>query len=200
VRRAAKSLHFLNPVPLQEIYERWIAKFGKTAPQGALGFKTTTGENQWLDRPLSMYLHPHHAGEAVVSTDRRGVHEASYWFGMHCESQWTAGSSWKMYPADGQITDAGEIIEAEPPRRLVIAGRHQNKPRAQGRGRLAMARWNWNPAEPRSGSPSPTPSSATLRNSSRQCPAAGQDHLQPEVPYWRPAPLLCMTRTRVQSR
>ena len=27
VRRGREKLHFLNPVPLQEIYERWIAKF-----------------------------------------------------------------------------------------------------------------------------------------------------------------------------
>jgi uncharacterized protein YndB with AHSA1/START domain len=43
-----------------------------------------------------------------------------YWFGMHCESKWTAGSSWKLVSGDGQIFDAGEIVEAEPPRRLVI--------------------------------------------------------------------------------
>src|SRR6202051_530482 len=29
VGRAREKLHFLNPVPLQEIYERWIAKFEK---------------------------------------------------------------------------------------------------------------------------------------------------------------------------
>jgi len=29
VRRGRAKLHFLNPVPLQEIYERWIAKFEK---------------------------------------------------------------------------------------------------------------------------------------------------------------------------
>ena len=27
VRRGREKLHFLNPVPLQEIHERWIAKF-----------------------------------------------------------------------------------------------------------------------------------------------------------------------------
>jgi DNA-binding transcriptional ArsR family regulator len=27
VRRGREKLHFLNPIPLQEIYERWIAKF-----------------------------------------------------------------------------------------------------------------------------------------------------------------------------
>ena len=29
-RRGREKLHFLNPVPLQEIYERWIAKFEKS--------------------------------------------------------------------------------------------------------------------------------------------------------------------------
>src|SRR5258708_35259087 len=57
-----------------------------------------------------------------------------YWFGVHCESQWTAGSSWKMVSGDGQITDAGEIVEAEPPRRLVIRWQHQNKPELKAEG------------------------------------------------------------------
>jgi uncharacterized protein YndB with AHSA1/START domain len=51
-----------------------------------------------------------------------------YWFGTHCESQWTSGSSWKMVSPDGRITDAGEIVEAEPPRRLVIRWQNQFKP------------------------------------------------------------------------
>jgi uncharacterized protein YndB with AHSA1/START domain len=63
-----------------------------------------------------------------------------YWFGVHCESQWTAGSSWKMVSPDGQILDAGEIIEAEPPRRLVIRWQHQKKPElnAEGASRCTM--------------------------------------------------------------
>jgi DNA-binding transcriptional ArsR family regulator len=28
-RRGREKLHFLNPVPLQEIYDRWIGKFDK---------------------------------------------------------------------------------------------------------------------------------------------------------------------------
>lgn len=52
-RRGREKLHFLNPVPLQEIYERWIAKFKKPRGQGALGSERKTGENRWLDRPSS---------------------------------------------------------------------------------------------------------------------------------------------------
>ena len=51
-----------------------------------------------------------------------------YWFGCHCESRWTAGSPWKLKSPDGQVLDAGEIVEAVPPRRLVIRWHHQSKP------------------------------------------------------------------------
>ena len=57
-----------------------------------------------------------------------------YWFGTHGESQWTPGSSWKMVSGDGQILDAGEIVAAEPPRRLVIRWQHQNKPELKAEG------------------------------------------------------------------
>jgi uncharacterized protein YndB with AHSA1/START domain len=63
-----------------------------------------------------------------------------YWFGVHCVSQWRAGSPWKMVSPDGQILDAGEIVEAEPPRHLVIRWQHQNKPelKAEGESRCTI--------------------------------------------------------------
>ena len=63
-----------------------------------------------------------------------------YWFGTRCESQWTAGSSWKLVSGDGQTLDAGEIVEAVPPRRLVIRWQHHNKPelKAEGESRCTM--------------------------------------------------------------
>ena len=57
-----------------------------------------------------------------------------YWFGMHCESRWTAGSPWRMVTADGRIMDSGEILEAEPQRRLVIRWLHQNRPELKVEG------------------------------------------------------------------
>jgi uncharacterized protein YndB with AHSA1/START domain len=63
-----------------------------------------------------------------------------YWFGNRCESGWTAGSPWKMVSGDGAVLDAGEIVEADPPRRLVIRWRHQQKPElhAEGDSRCTM--------------------------------------------------------------
>jgi uncharacterized protein YndB with AHSA1/START domain len=63
-----------------------------------------------------------------------------YWFGMHCESGWTAGSPWQLVSDTGEVFDAGEIIEAEPPRRLVIRWQHQRRPEltAEGDSRCTM--------------------------------------------------------------
>lgn len=63
-----------------------------------------------------------------------------YWFGMHCDSAWTAGASWQLIASDGHILDAGEIIEALPPQRLVIHWQHQSRPelKAEGFSRCTM--------------------------------------------------------------
>jgi uncharacterized protein YndB with AHSA1/START domain len=65
-------------------------------------------------------------------TDAKFIEQ--YWFGMRCECEWAAGSSWKMVSGNGQIFDTGEIVEAEPPRRLVIRWRHENKPELKVEG------------------------------------------------------------------
>jgi uncharacterized protein YndB with AHSA1/START domain len=65
-------------------------------------------------------------------TDQEFMKE--YWFGNHSESQWTPGSAWKNIYPDGRVTDSGEIVEAEPPRRLVIRWQHQDKPELKAEG------------------------------------------------------------------
>jgi uncharacterized protein YndB with AHSA1/START domain len=65
---------------------------------------------------------------------------AQYWFGNRCESQWTTGSPWKLLSQDRVVLDAGEIVEADPPRRLVIRWHHQMRPElsAEGESRCTM--------------------------------------------------------------
>ena len=57
-----------------------------------------------------------------------------YWFGMHCESQFTTGSAWKLVSSEGAVFDSGEIIAADPPRRLVIRWQHQHRPELTAEG------------------------------------------------------------------
>ena len=57
-----------------------------------------------------------------------------YWFGMHAESDFAAGSSWKLVNERGEVWDAGEIVEADPPRRMVIRWVHQMRPELKAEG------------------------------------------------------------------
>ena len=57
-----------------------------------------------------------------------------YWFGMRSESEWRPGSSWKLVAGDGKVWDAGEVVEAQPPKRLVLRWQHQNKPELKAEG------------------------------------------------------------------
>jgi len=72
--------------------------------------------------------------EKLWSALTDGEFMQQYWFGCHGESRWTAGSSWRNVSGDGHVLDSGEIVEAEPPRRLVIRWQNRNKPELEAEG------------------------------------------------------------------
>lgn len=57
-----------------------------------------------------------------------------YWFGTYCESEWKRGASWRMVQPGGQVSDVGEILEAEPEKRLVIKWRNEFRPELKVEG------------------------------------------------------------------
>jgi uncharacterized protein YndB with AHSA1/START domain len=63
-----------------------------------------------------------------------------YWFGVRHETDWKPGSAWKMVRPDGSLTDSGEILEADRPKRLVFKWRNEFKPdmAAEGYSRCVM--------------------------------------------------------------
>jgi uncharacterized protein YndB with AHSA1/START domain len=65
-------------------------------------------------------------------TDAQFVRQ--YWFGVTVECAWKKGSPWKLSYPDGRITDTGEILEIDPPRRLVIRWQNEGKPELKAEG------------------------------------------------------------------
>jgi uncharacterized protein YndB with AHSA1/START domain len=63
-----------------------------------------------------------------------------YWFGMHFETDWKSGSAWRLVFPDGRIADGGEIVEIDPPKRLVLKWRNEWKPefKEEGYSRCTM--------------------------------------------------------------
>ncbi len=47
-----------------------------------------------------------------------GAFTERYWFGVHLRSDWNIGSAFEMVRTDGSVSDAGKVVEYDPPRRL----------------------------------------------------------------------------------
>lgn len=61
-----------------------------------------------------------------------------YWCETYQESEWKPGSSWRIMIPDGRVGDSGEIVEIDPPKRLVVTWQNQFVPemREEGYSRL----------------------------------------------------------------
>ncbi|MDE3106043.1 MAG: SRPBCC domain-containing protein [Acidobacteriota bacterium] len=58
----------------------------------------------------------------------------AYWFGVQITSAWKPGAPWQMAYPDGKVTDAGTILEMEPPKRLRLQWQHQLRPELKQEG------------------------------------------------------------------
>jgi len=58
----------------------------------------------------------------------------AYWFGMSQECEWKPGASWKLLFEDGRVADAGEVVECDPPKRLVLKWRNEFMPELKAEG------------------------------------------------------------------
>ncbi|MXM66007.1 metalloregulator ArsR/SmtB family transcription factor [Streptomyces sp. HUCO-GS316] len=120
VRRGREKLHYLNPVPLHEIQERWIDKFERPR-LSALGAVKRRAEEAMADKPSFVYViyiesTPEKVWEALTDADLTGA----YW-GHRNESDWRPGSRWQHVRTDGSgIADVvGTVVVSERPNRLV---------------------------------------------------------------------------------
>jgi uncharacterized protein YndB with AHSA1/START domain len=57
-----------------------------------------------------------------------------YWFGMHIETDWKAGSPWRMLFPDGRVADIGVVEHVDPPRSVVLRWRNEWKPELKAEG------------------------------------------------------------------
>ena len=60
--------------------------------------------------------------------------QRAYWFGMHQQCDWKKGAEWKMLFEDSRVADAGEVLEIDPPKRVVFKWRNEFKPELKAEG------------------------------------------------------------------
>jgi uncharacterized protein YndB with AHSA1/START domain/DNA-binding transcriptional ArsR family regulator len=121
VRRGREKLHYLNPVPLHEMQERWIDKFERPRLRALSAVKRRAEKDMARDKPTFVYVtYIESTAESVWHALTDADLTAEYW-GHRNVSDWRVGSAWEHQRIDGTGTAdvAGTVVESAPPRRLV---------------------------------------------------------------------------------
>jgi len=118
-----ERLHYLNPVPIQLIADRWINKYAaarasaladlKTALEGVKGMPTDS-------KPRLVY-------QIIIKAPQQRVWEAittpeftaRYYYGSTLTTDLTVGSPFTYHMPNGSPIVEGEVVSSEPPTRLV---------------------------------------------------------------------------------
>ena len=126
VRRGRERLHYLNPVPIHEIEDRWISGFDRPRLQAISAIKAQAEEHTMTDGPGAVpayvYVTYIRAGAEQVWRALTDADLTARYWGHANVSDWQPGSGWEHRRVDGsgRVDVVGRVVEAEPPTRLVI--------------------------------------------------------------------------------
>jgi uncharacterized protein YndB with AHSA1/START domain/DNA-binding transcriptional ArsR family regulator len=131
-RRGREKLHFLNPVPIRLVHDRWVSKYAEPWAATLSGLKKSIEEENTMQKTpeaglllgegdtvavfeIFIKTTPERLWEAITDPQMR----AKYSFGVETHSDWTPGSEYKASVPGVIDIAAGENLEVDPPRRLV---------------------------------------------------------------------------------
>ena len=120
LKQGRHKYHYLNPVPIRLIHDRWISKYAEPRVGMLAATKTQLEER---DRQMSK---PDHIYKAFIKATQDAVWDAitngemtvQYFYGTRVESDWDVGSSMNYYDGDGGLVSKGEVLAIDPPHRL----------------------------------------------------------------------------------
>ena len=137
--------HYLNPVPIRLVADRWIGKFA--AP--VVGRMTAIKHH--LEAPPM--LAPDHVYSVLIraTPDRiwraitDGVETERYYYNTRVDSDWSVGGRITYAYPDGSLAADGEVIEIETGRRVLMSFHPRWSPEIEAEGPVRMA-WEIEPA------------------------------------------------------
>lgn len=115
-----EKYHYLNPVPIQVVYDRWVSKYAQPWAHSLVGLKDT------LEGRI-MTAVPAHMQQIFINTTPEKLWEAltngtftkQYYMGTAVESTWENGAGYRYVNDDGNPLLDGKILEIDPPKKLV---------------------------------------------------------------------------------
>jgi DNA-binding transcriptional ArsR family regulator/uncharacterized protein YndB with AHSA1/START domain len=123
-RVGRSKLHYLNPVPIQELQQRWIHKFAAGATAALLGLRANLEKGVLM--PATAVAAPSQVFAIFIRTTREQLWEAltesdytlEYYYASTVESDWEPGSP-LLYKIGDDTAIVGEVVESTPAEKLV---------------------------------------------------------------------------------
>ena len=134
-RDGRRKLHYLNPVPIRLIHDRWISRFAE--PWAAALSDLKSRLESPMEKVFEIYIKttPERLWQAITDPEIR----SKYNFGARQTSDWTPGSRYEMgAPNAPAALGEGENLEVDPPHRLVQSMRAlwSDEVKAEGTSRV----------------------------------------------------------------
>ena len=120
-RKVGRSKHhYLNPVPIREVHDRWISRYTEPLADGLSRLKQQL-EGETMTAPSHLYqtyirCTPQAAWDAIVNGDQT----IQYYYGTRVESDFTEAAPIRYLSPDGSVVADGVVIAADEPHRLEL--------------------------------------------------------------------------------
>jgi DNA-binding transcriptional ArsR family regulator/uncharacterized protein YndB with AHSA1/START domain len=143
-KRGREKLHFLNPVPIRLVHDRWVSKYAEPWAAGLSGLKQELEqpmETKTMEKVFEIYIKatPERLWDAITDPAIR----AKYNFGAGARSDWTPGARIELQAGD-LLLGEGEVLEIDPPRKLVHTQLAHFSPEAEAEG-FSRVTWEIEP-------------------------------------------------------
>lgn len=114
--------HYLNPVPIQQLSERWLSRYTALWAQSMNDLKNKLERNDFMDKPKHVFV-------TVIKTTPEKLWTALtdgsmtplYYYGGALKTSLKKGTDFNYMAPDGSVMCGGEVIESIPLKKLVTS-------------------------------------------------------------------------------
>jgi uncharacterized protein YndB with AHSA1/START domain/DNA-binding transcriptional ArsR family regulator len=117
-----EKLHYLNPVPVQLLHDRWVSKYTRPRATALAALKRELeGSETMLAAPTQIYqvfiqATPEQIWDAITKPE----FTTKYFYGSRVDTTGEVGSPFRHHAPDGKTLWGDDVVlESDPPRRFV---------------------------------------------------------------------------------
>ena len=119
-RDGRRKLHYLNPVPIRLIADRWISRYAERFVDGMADLKYSLEAERPMTAPAQVYeIYIRTSPERLWQALTDGELTKQYYYGTEIRSDMQVGSPFRYFDGEENVLLDGQILEIDPPRRLV---------------------------------------------------------------------------------